>query len=337
MVATRLSLCALALLGCSAGDGAEVRSIDVGPFDLESGEETASLCFSYTLENDEALYVSRVAMTADVGFHHSNWLFVPDNVYTGPDGVWECRERNFDTAFAAIAGGVLFAQSTQSQSDLQEFAPGAAVAIPPRSRVVANLHLLNATGDPLAAALSLDVHSIPERDVSVRLAPIYLQYLPLTIGPMQSSRFSTTCNFTEQFEREFDRSLEMKIHYVLPHYHGLGRGVRLEVAGGDRDGVEVFANQSRIGEPLGQRLDPAFDLAGGDGLRFSCDFTNPTESQIGWGIGDQEMCIAFAFAESELAYGGGVMSAEGHRYVGQSDDGVAEHEGDCDIIVSRPK
>lgn len=316
----------------SGDDGALV--IEVGPFDLEPGEETSSVCFSYTLNNTETLYVSRVSMVADVGFHHSNWLFVADHIFPGPDGVWQCPDRNFDTAFGAATGGVLFAQSTQATTEVQEFQPGAVIPIPPGSKIVANIHLLNASTEPLTAATQLDIDTLPEEQTEILLSPLYLQYTPLTIPPQQRSRFVTDCLLDEVHQRELGRPMDLQFHYVLPHYHGLGSGIRLELSGGERDGDVVFENDSPIGEPLGRRLDTPYDTSGATGLRFSCDFTNSTDAEVGWGIGDQEMCIAFGFVESELMWGGGVMSASSHRFVGDV-DGVAEYTGNCQLFVNR--
>lgn len=347
MAAVRITTIATATalafaLGCDSDDisddepGAsdEPLIIDVGPFDLAPGEETSTVCFSHSLGNTETMYVSRVSMEADYGFHHSNWLFVPDHVFSGPDGVWECGDRDFDTALGAAMGGVLFAQSTQATTEVQEFQPGAVIPIPPGSKLVANIHLLNASTEPLAAETQLEIATVDESEVEVRLAPIYLQYTPLTIPPQQRSRFTTECDLAEVHERELGRPVDLQIHYILPHYHGLGDGIRLALTGGDREGDVIFENDSPIGEPLGRRLEQPFDTTGATGLRFSCDFTNPTDEEVGWGIGDQEMCIVFGFAETELMWGGGVMSPGTHQFLGAT-DGVAEYGGDCTMFVNR--
>jgi hypothetical protein len=316
-------------------DEARTVTLDVGPFELAPGEETDTVCFSFTLDNERTLNVARVAMSGGYGFHHSNWLFVPDQLYQGPDGVWPCRDRGFDAALAALTGGVLFAQSTQAPEEVQEFGPGVVIQVPPRSRLVANLHLLNAGVEPLTASSTLEVEAIPERDVEVALAPFYLQYLPLRIPPHKRSRFSSSCDLDRAHRAELDRPLEFSIYYLLPHYHVHGDGVRLEVVGGPDDGALVFENQSAIGEALGHRLDPPYDLAGADGLRFGCQFTNSTDRELRWGIGDHEMCILLGFARSELIMAGGVMNAADHEYTGEGEDGAAEHEGDCTVYVSR--
>src|SRR5690606_26182084 len=90
---------------------------------LERFEETEP-CVQWTLDNDEPIYVNTVTLVNDGGYHHSNWLAVPEDSFRGPDGFFRCSERNYTELDAAIAGTVVFAQSTQSRSEVQELPPG---------------------------------------------------------------------------------------------------------------------------------------------------------------------------------------------------------------------
>ncbi|MEO1269781.1 MAG: hypothetical protein AAFX99_16970, partial [Myxococcota bacterium] len=84
-----------------------------GTYSLGPGEEVQP-CVSWTLNNDEPLYIQSVQLANTGAFHHSNWFVVPDNLFEGPDGYFNCSERGFQELTAAVAGTVLFAQSTQS-------------------------------------------------------------------------------------------------------------------------------------------------------------------------------------------------------------------------------
>src|SRR6187431_1156593 len=61
-------------------------------------------CVSWTLANEEALYVQAVTLANLSGFHHSNWFVVPDDVYEGDDGFWPCATRDYEELGAATAG-----------------------------------------------------------------------------------------------------------------------------------------------------------------------------------------------------------------------------------------
>ena len=86
--------------------------------------------------------------------HHSNWTFVPDDQFTGPDGSWKCKDRGYSQLTAALQGGVLYAQSTQATREVQKFPDGVVVRIPPRSRIISDVHVLNTTRRWLRATSS---------------------------------------------------------------------------------------------------------------------------------------------------------------------------------------
>ena len=49
--------------------------------------------------------MNAVEMRADPGWHHSNWMFVPEVRFRGDDGTWDCDEREFNEVSAALSGG----------------------------------------------------------------------------------------------------------------------------------------------------------------------------------------------------------------------------------------
>jgi hypothetical protein len=120
---------------------------------------------------------------------------------------------------------------------------------------------------------------------------------------------------------------------VLSHYHGLGAYTRLEIAGGPRDG-EVIMQHDGFGENFGVALDPPLDLAaaGAKGVRFTCGFNNPRTTQVGWGIGDQEMCVVALQAKTDLAWDGDVKRGTGAR-VGTDGNGEIDYAGPCDLLA----
>jgi len=63
---------------------------------VDAGQEIIGLCQSWTLNNPTELWVSNVTMDNGGAYHHSNWFFVPDNLYSVPDGAWNCADENFD-------------------------------------------------------------------------------------------------------------------------------------------------------------------------------------------------------------------------------------------------
>jgi hypothetical protein len=111
------------IMGCGTDQRGtiEPRTFEFGPFTVPQNSEDTGKCVQITIGNDEPLFVNSVELTTGPGFHHSNWFYVPEHVFAGPDGTFNCDYRSFNHATAGIFGGVFFAQSTQSAHELQTF------------------------------------------------------------------------------------------------------------------------------------------------------------------------------------------------------------------------
>lgn len=325
------------LAACGSSDPYAPRTYTFGPFPVEPGQEITDQCVSITLDNSEPIYVNQVELDTGPGFHHSNWFWVPKNQFAGPDGVWPCSERHYSEAAAGLFGAVVFAQSTQALHEVQAFPAGAATKIPPNSKLVAGTHLMNATDAVLRPRLELTITAIPEADVTTELHGLAFQNQSILLPPRAKSRFTVECDLTKgvaigggTFERP---PPTFKIHHVLAHYHELGAGLTFEALR-DSDGQAemMFETATRIGDGLAAVLDPPFDLTGHAKLRFSCLFDNPRDTAVGWGVGDQEMCIVFAFTDSPQVWSGGVPYVEPPG-PGVETNGIIDYTHDCVTIA----
>lgn len=320
-----------ALRGCPAtctGDPAIAARLthNFGDFTLQPHQEVASHCVAWTLNNDRALYVNQITLANSGAYHHSNWFVVPESLYPGPDGFFRCRDRNFDELASAVNGTVIFAQSTQSLAETQQLARGAVIMIPPRHKVVAGVHLLNLQNREHTTNLRMSFGLIHPSQVQVILAPFRLSYYSLDIPPRSQSRFVAECDLGTLFQNIARRPLDLKLYWVLPHYHELGNYFSVEVVGGPLDGHQIHSLDTFNAEPNGKALDPPLDLTGASGLRMTCGFSNPRDVSIGWGIGDQEMCVMLGLADSDV-----MMDAfvNGDNIVDGEVDGIVMNHGEC--------
>lgn len=271
-------------------------------FTTQGGEEVLGLCQSWTLGNDTELWINAVELQQDELSHHSNWTFVPEDKFVGPDGVWDCDERNYDQLSAAVLGGVIYAQSTQAVREVQKFPTGAAVRIPPRSRIIGDVHLLNTTSQAATGHAEMTLYAIPEASLTAKLAPFHLTYDTLAIPPLARSRFSGTCALTDDWIATTGSQVAMKLYYGLPHTHALGDRFFLQAVGGPRDGEMLIDVNGFNGEARGIYYEPPVDLTGVTGLRFGCEYENPRNEVVEWGFGDQEMCEMLGFIEAPVAF-----------------------------------
>src|SRR5262249_47230646 len=183
------------LLGCGSSDGLAPRHFDFGPYDVAPSEEITTKCVQATLNNADYLAINQVELTTATGFHHSNWFFVPEHVFAGDDGTFDCADRGFNEGIATIlGGGVLFAQSTQSTHEIQAFPPGVVIEIPPRSKIVAGIHTLNASDAEITVPLRLTVTPIAKSAVTTTLAGISFENHSIGLPPHAQSKFTLDCD-----------------------------------------------------------------------------------------------------------------------------------------------
>ncbi len=262
---------------------------------VEGRQELTNECMSWTLNNDEPLWVNTVRADNDGSFHHSNWIFVPDTAYDGPDGVWPCDERGYVDIEAAAMGGVFFAQSTQARSDVQSFPDGVAFEVPARSRVIGQVHFLNHGTEPVDTQIRMSVFTLEESEVQTRLRPLIFTNLGLEIAPLAQTHARMDCDVPDP---DFD------VYYVLPHYHELGQRMRVSALNDTAEEAEIFTSTAAYGDALGGMIDPPAPVRGASQIRVSCEYDNPRDSTVGYGFGDQEMCVVLIYADTPNQIGG---------------------------------
>jgi hypothetical protein len=309
-------------------------TFDFGPYTVKASEEIVSDCVQITLHNTEPVYVNAVELTTGPGFHHSNWTYVPEHVFAGPDGAFDCYERGYSEAIAAVFGGVLFAQSTQTPHEVQAFPPGVVVKLPPKTKIIAQIHLLNTSDAALKLRPSIKLTTIPEPEVVKQLAGISFQNQSIILPPNRPSRFTVECDLASRHRDLLGTDPDFHIYYGLAHYHELGTKLTLEAVRPDGTATMIYSTATRAGDALGGPIEPAFDMTGYHKLRFACDFYNPRAEAVEWGVGDQEMCVFLAFSDSAYAWGGGVNDDEELPLNETQVDNALHYSNPCEVFAT---
>ncbi|MEZ4382443.1 MAG: hypothetical protein R3A79_13995 [Nannocystaceae bacterium] len=300
-----------------------------GDFELQPYQERFR-CVTWTIGNEEALYVNTVHLSNDGGYHHSNWFIVPDDLFEGPDGFFKCSDRGYTETIGAISGSVLFAQSTQSRYETQALPEGVVVKVPPRHKVISEIHFLNPSSAPLTTELRMGFDLLHPADVDVVVSPFRMNIVDLEIPALKRSRNQTECLFGDKYESFTGHPFDLKLYYVLPHFHYLGESFFVDVVGGPRDGERIFELSGFNGDGNGQAYDPPLDMTGASGFRFGCGYNNWTNSDVHYGVGDQEMCTMLGLADAHALLDGGVSG--GTKAVDVDGETVVM-EGPCGVIT----
>ncbi|MBK8171623.1 MAG: hypothetical protein IPK60_14920 [Sandaracinaceae bacterium] len=299
---------------------------------LPSGDDNFGTCQSWSLGNEETIFVNSVHMTNEGAWHHSNWVYVPETSYPGPDGTWDCDSRSFSEVAGAVTagGGVFFAQSTQATDETQQFQPGVVLAIPPHSKIIGSVHLINTTLGLVNTSLAFSLGLVEESAVTVRLSPLSYSYMDGLVVPARvESTSSMSCDLAASFRNVTHRDPDFHIYYILPHYHQLGTGMTVTVVGGPHDGEIVFENTAAIGDPLGQMFDVPFDMTGATGLRMSCHYDNPNSNDFHYANSvNGEMYLMLAYTDAPVTFG--ALSA--NPRMNGVNGGVTEYESDCGVL-----
>ena len=327
-------------------DWTQTQTFAFGPYTLAPSEEITNQCVQITLNNDVDVYVNAVELTTGPGFHHSNWVWVPEGVFHGPnwngfnssvdDGTFMCADRAFDQAIAVIkGGGVLFAQSTQSQHDVQQFGDGVVIRIPAHSKLMSTIHLLNPGDSALNLTPSISITGLPMAKVQTTLAGMSFENHALALPPNARSSFSVDCDLSMPPNGAQWPPVTFKMYYALAHYHQMGTAMTIEAVKPDNTSTTMFTTTAMVGDALGGPVSPVFDMTGYARLRFTCEYYNNTASTIVWGNGGEEMCVFLAFSDSPDNWGGGVPvdSAAGTP---TNVNGVWQFTHHCDSIFANP-
>jgi hypothetical protein len=190
-----------------------------------------------------------------------------------------------------------------------------------RARIIGDVHLLNASTAPITTQIHFDVYTIPAETVKVELQPMAFTNLTLDIAPAMETHARMACAVPQP---DFD------VYYVLPHFHELGAAMQIDVVGGGLDGQKLFRSAGSAGEGRGQTFDPPFLVRGASSLAITCEYDNPRPTSVGYGVGDQEMCVALLYSNGRKS--GGLSAV---NLTTSDSGGIHRTDGQC-IAISTP-
>ncbi len=298
----RFAISALLLVGCSAPEPGRppLRTppenavggfhIDLPARAMAPGEEVQT-CYIFPMAIEGPSHiVGGATLTVGGGMHHGN---ITARIKTG-EGFRECPAEPVNTQFGGEAfdvangGAVLFGSSTQVVGqEWQSFPSGMGYRIRDDYEIVARMHYLNATSQPVTVAPRYQWYTISEQGLTQELAPFAWHMKNFTIPPLARQTVMADCLLPGP----------MHVVAAMPHMHRMGVEFAAGYSGGKRNG-ESWLSSKGYDPDQGVMLtyDPAIDLSQSDGAWFSCTWQNALDKPLSEGIGDNEMCILFGYA-----------------------------------------
>jgi hypothetical protein len=294
----------IALAGCSSGPSNSQGQAPprqpppdaVGGFFVElpsqtlmPGEETLP-CFVMPLDlMGPSRVVGGATLTVGPGMHHGNVTARKAHAMPGPRECFDDERGDARQALDVADGGaVLFGSSTQiSGQEWQSFPKGMGYRLHDGLEIVARMHYLNATSQPITVTPRYQWYTIDEAKLTQEIAPFLWDNKDINVPPLGDQTITGKCAFPAT----------MHVVTAMPHMHKLGTSFRAGFLGGKLDGQAWLDSPGYDPEKgVMQQYDPSIDLGQADGAWFSCSWHNTLNEQITYGIGDNEMCILFGYA-----------------------------------------
>lgn len=232
-------------------------------------------CVRFTVPED--MYVTSIQAQAPAGTHHTVLSFSGSNGTSGADG-------NDDSCdFTNIGMDMLYA-SGLNESKL-DFPAGVGLLLPAGKQLHLNLHLFNATDNPIAGdtAILVKTQSTPPPMLAEMVFAGKFIFQVQAGQPGNPTTTTTTggCNNNRTFTT----------FAVWPHQHQLGTHQKVSVV---RNGVTTVLHDGPYDfqEQNYYLQDPMFDVLPGDRINVECTWQNEG-SAVGFGeSSNQEMCFS---------------------------------------------
>ena len=159
----------------------------------------------------------------------------------------------------------------------------------PRGHFVAEHHALNTGTEPATMWGRFRIGAAPAEAVTYPLNVLACVIQSIRVPPRSEMPVSGTCIVP------FDVDLVM----LSSHAHQFLTRFETRIFDGERTTDEVIYTNDDWDSPRIDVLDEPVELRAGQGITFTCHFSNPTDHELTWGAGDfGEMCStlnAYAF------------------------------------------
>jgi len=237
---------------------------------LAPGAETYR-CVRWTAPTD--LWLSAMHAVAPIGTHHTVLMVGPPDA---PDGDVECT--------SVLTKPIIYGSGLGTQDFT--FPDGVAIKIAAGQQLLLNLHLFNASSEPLTGRSGVEgIAASPDAVAHEAGVVLAGKAAGLTV-PVGRSTQTGTCT----------SPVAATVFAVLPHMHRLGTHMKITYRGGAGERVLHDEDYSFDAQRF-HGIEPALAAAPGDQLVVDCTYVNTTAATVGFGESTtDEMCFGLIYA-----------------------------------------
>jgi hypothetical protein len=284
---------ALCFVACSKSSSSATSGVPAGtiyslsfsPGTVQPGEEHTK-CLVLRLGNPDSIHVGQIHNTLSNGSHHMI-------VYRSTDTVeqkapFDCVP--FTDTLDPSKGSTLMV--TQKKDDTLTLPSGVGFTLDPNQMVRIELHYINPTNQPIDVNATTNFITMDDSAYQNEADFLFIGDPDITIPPNSST---TLGPIFFALPPEYSGS---QFFAITGHEHQFGTNVKVEVASSATDpGTSVYDVPGWLwSEPTTVVADPPFTVPDNGGFRFTCDWTNTSNSTVNFGeSANDEMCFFWAY------------------------------------------
>ena len=246
-------------------------------------------CVVDRLPNDDWMFVNHVASLQTEGMHHMDVMILGFAGIELEPGTYECADLYAE--YPDLMDGLIIyaAQDAEQEITMPE---GIAANLPPNLLMMHEIHYVNTSDQPVEAFSRINIYDYDPFLVTDTIWGNVVRDLDLNI-PAQASTHQewTRCVMTDPID----------LIFLSSHTHELATSLTVRSFDGNAPGDQIYENRNWESPFLKSFGETAMHIPAGEGFEFTCNFTNPSEDVVTWGLSARdEMCqIAFVFSPGE--------------------------------------
>jgi hypothetical protein len=255
------------------------------PFDIQAGTER-EVCQLIELPNAKEVEFRDLTIAMPAGAEYGSHHFAMF-LYSGGDDELLGR-KPFDSAgcvgvgTAFVSPILAFVQRPKQRIRLPK---GVGLRLAPGQRLLLNSHYLNGTTDSLNVDVAINFRAARKRAIRHHARSFQLGTAAISIPAGESGSASGV----------WVAPFPMNVVWLSTHSHKHTTSVTVDVARGGGSPEQQIETRDYT-EPAVRRYAKPLRLEAGDRIRWTCSYTNTTDSLVRFGVtAEDEMCFAVGF------------------------------------------